>query len=119
MTAGRQLSLPFTATFPLHDVDLASSGALAPHRCKLCLSGWCSPRAWVSVAPQGAPSSQTRGGDRRDRTDDLMLAKHALSQLSYVPENQRTPEPSGSQGRRAAAPRGADKPEGTDVPAGA
>jgi hypothetical protein len=25
------------------------------------------------------------GGDRRDRTDDLMLAKHALSQLSYVP----------------------------------
>ena len=28
------------------------------------------------------PSS---GGARRDRTDDLMLAKHALSQLSYGP----------------------------------
>src|SRR5438445_11145198 len=27
-----------------------------------------------------------RGGARRDRTDDLMLAKHALSQLSYGPE---------------------------------
>jgi hypothetical protein len=26
-----------------------------------------------------------RGGARRDRTDDLMLAKHALSQLSYGP----------------------------------
>jgi hypothetical protein len=26
------------------------------------------------------------GGARRDRTDDLMLAKHALSQLSYGPE---------------------------------
>ena len=26
------------------------------------------------------------GGARRDRTDDLMLAKHALSQLSYVPK---------------------------------
>ena len=25
------------------------------------------------------------GGARRDRTDDLMLAKHALSQLSYGP----------------------------------
>ena len=29
------------------------------------------------------------GGARRDRTDDLMLAKHALSQLSYGP--LRTP----------------------------
>jgi hypothetical protein len=28
------------------------------------------------------------GGARRDRTDDLMLAKHALSQLSDGP-NQR------------------------------
>ena len=25
------------------------------------------------------------GGGERDRTDDLMLAKHALSQLSYTP----------------------------------
>ena len=25
------------------------------------------------------------GGGKRDRTDDLMLAKHALSQLSYAP----------------------------------
>ena len=28
------------------------------------------------------------GGARRDRTDDLMLAKHALSQLSYGPFNK-------------------------------
>ena len=26
------------------------------------------------------------GGAERDRTDDLMLAKHALSQLSYSPD---------------------------------
>ena len=26
------------------------------------------------------------GGGRRDRTDDLLLAKQALSQLSYAPE---------------------------------
>ena len=25
------------------------------------------------------------GGGERDRTDDLVLAKHALSQLSYTP----------------------------------
>ena len=30
-----------------------------------------------------------RGGARRDRTDDLMLAKHALSQLSYGPVTRR------------------------------
>ena len=38
--------------------------------------------------PLPAPTRQRveDGGDRRDRTDDLMLAKHALSQLSYVPD---------------------------------
>ena len=33
------------------------------------------------------------GGARRDRTDDLLLAKQALSQLSYGPVRERdTPE---------------------------
>ena len=34
-----------------------------------------------------APEANRRedGGGRRDRTDDLMLAKHALFQLSYAP----------------------------------
>ena len=31
------------------------------------------------------PGGPDFGGARRDRTDDLMLAKHALSQLSYGP----------------------------------
>ena len=31
------------------------------------------------------PARRALGGARRDRTDDLMLAKHALSQLSYGP----------------------------------
>ncbi len=35
------------------------------------------PRAWI---PTGL------GGGERDRTDDLLLAKQALSQLSYTPE---------------------------------
>jgi hypothetical protein len=39
---------------------------------------------------QPCRSSIPSGGARRDRTDDLMLAKHALSQLSYgpVPEDE-------------------------------
>ena len=28
------------------------------------------------------------GGGERDRTDDLLLAKQALSQLSYTPDKQ-------------------------------
>ena|GEM_PF-3583261 len=36
--------------------------------------------------------NQTKsGGARRDRTDDLMLAKHALSQLSYGPDRKQRP----------------------------
>ena len=34
---------------------------------------------------QPRPTFTRNGGARRDRTDDLMLAKHALSQLSYGP----------------------------------
>ena len=37
-----------------------------------------------------SPAPNKNGGARRDRTDDLMLAKHALSQLSYGP-NPATP----------------------------
>ncbi len=32
-------------------------------------------------------SSHKTGGGERDRTDDLLLAKQALSQLSYTPDN--------------------------------
>src|SRR6202045_4173739 len=45
-------------------------------------------RSPCPAAPRIAEAK--RGGARRDRTDDLMLAKHALSQLSYgpVPEDE-------------------------------
>ena len=39
-----------------------------------------------SVQPDKKPYSYVGGGER-DRTDDLRLAKPALSQLSYTPEN--------------------------------
>ena len=34
------------------------------------------------------PDETHAGGDNRVRTDDLRLAKPALSQLSYIPGNQ-------------------------------
>ena len=38
------------------------------------------------AAPRiGAAFRACDGGGRRDRTDDLLLAKQALSQLSYTP----------------------------------
>ena len=30
------------------------------------------------------------GGDSRDRTGDLLLARQALSQLSYIPDSRRS-----------------------------
>ena len=47
-------------------------------------------------------SRDPAGGARRDRTDDLLLAKQALSQLSYGPSKYRKPEV-GNQEDRAAA----------------
>ena len=41
------------------------------------------PRPHCQMAGEG-------GGAGRDRTDDLMLAKHALSQLSYSPVGRRS-----------------------------
>ena len=52
--------------------------------------GLCSsPFGSCMAVPREARRAK-RGGARRDRTDDLMLAKHALSQLSYgpVPEDE-------------------------------
>ena len=46
--------------------------------------------AFSPASPTGAgladPNSAPIGGGERDRTDDLLLAKQALSQLSYTPD---------------------------------
>src|SRR5271163_4176779 len=53
------------------------------------LSDLTPGRLWVSNMTRSHRSDRRlpipAGGARRDRTDDLMLAKHALSQLSYGP----------------------------------
>jgi hypothetical protein len=39
-----------------------------------------------AIRRNGEIRSRASGGARRDRTDDLLLAKQALSQLSYGPD---------------------------------
>src|SRR3954463_6321493 len=85
--------------------------------------------------PPGEPG-WAPGGARRDRTDDLMLAKHALSQLSYGPILGSPQAPAQASACLADAPWGAaavrpclgpggprfgcaGKPKATDVAAGA
>jgi hypothetical protein len=82
--------------------EASGDGLTLPSRCETHLAGSsvertggkrvvplvAIDRAVVGFAP--GPSFEARGqtkngGARRDRTDDLMLAKHALYQLSYGP----------------------------------
>ena len=63
-----------------------------PHAYQACaLTGWAiSPyfrlRGYpVFLATVAVPDLSACGGDKRDRTVDLLLAKQALSQLSYTP----------------------------------
>ena len=79
--------------FSLHNVDyraattatdLFRSKPLNPQiraRSETCFLRTTARKSSADVRPH-----TNHGGARRDRTDDLMLAKHALSQLSYGPE---------------------------------
>ena len=50
-----------------------------------CLQSTRSPTRGRTSEVRRRTTPAAHGGARRDRTDDLMLAKHALSQLSYSP----------------------------------
>jgi hypothetical protein len=48
-----------------------------------------SRKAPIGACASGTGATPARGGGgERDRTDDLLLAKQALSQLSYTPDKQ-------------------------------
>ena len=78
--------------FPLHDVrQHASIGANARWMRNLFLCGRNGLHARSSEtlgSPRLFGLPNPAGGARRDRTDDLLLAKQALSQLSYGPAVQ-------------------------------
>ena len=75
-----------TATFPLNDVDLRrpARSQSDPRRWQTRVFSGCleGPPRHAALDPTGEDKN---GGAGRDRTDDLMLAKQLLSQLSYSP----------------------------------
>jgi hypothetical protein len=77
------------AVLPLHDVrylpDIGQALAcLDRHRASS--SGLAAERrSAIVISRTSKKLDQPAGGARRDRTDDLLLAKQALSQLSYGP----------------------------------
>jgi hypothetical protein len=70
----------------------AEPGPTLHSRCQTHRRGRSAlPGEWCSF-PDRDPR-RAHGGARRDRTDDLMLAKHALYQLSYGPLGAARGEP--------------------------
>ena len=71
--------LLFTMSDNTHTERAPMEGAASQMRISLRMSRQAHSR--TSLLLSGSPT----GGARRDRTDDLLLAKQALSQLSYGP----------------------------------
>ena len=67
---------PCPNVFPLYNVK---------HLAHPAISRSSNRKPFMDEPAGPAPGVPASGGARRDRTDDLMLAKHALSQLSYGP----------------------------------
>ena len=104
---------------PLHDVKdgkleyrarkLGSFGK----RAHIARSAMAHRSAGRGTAPKGARARIQQmgsgvGGARRDRTDDLLLAKQALSQLSYGPFGSKAERSQRSEARRRSALLGSD-----------
>jgi hypothetical protein len=68
---------------PLHDVRQHAHAP--PYRRNNAKFLFASFEAYFRTSRSHTQHTHRLGGARRDRTDDLMLAKHALSQLSYGP----------------------------------
>ena len=81
------LQTPNSGRSPLYDVRNHARKVCEDNTCEVMFRGRFERRL---VSRALCRSSIPSGGARRDRTDDLMLAKHALSQLSYgpVPEDE-------------------------------
>ena len=75
-------------------------GAISSSRCQTARArpGRTGSRA---KKPGSWTREQPPGGARRDRTDDLLLAKQALSQLSYGPDRNRSGAGSQTSAARA------------------
>ena len=67
---------------PIHDVQQRNHTTGIRRRCETLIS---FVRYFQKAYAVGWTSKPAIGGAGRDRTDDLLLAKQALSQLSYSP----------------------------------
>ena len=82
---------PYSDQSPLYDVRNPARPSITNETCEALFSRTISIKQCRSIKPSG--------GARRDRTDDLMLAKHALSQLSYGPDWIAVTSTEGESGR--------------------
>ncbi len=85
-----------SVTNRFHDVlDPAapSDAAIPPGRCRVETCSLPADTCCVSASRDPRARLAPGGGGGRDRTDDLMLAKHALSQLSYAPFRRKAGGP--------------------------
>ena len=78
VTRGARIDLLFTMSDNLRAIGVH----LSTHRESARIEFLTNELFELAAAGQSATTS---GGARRDRTDDLLLAKQALSQLSYGP----------------------------------
>jgi hypothetical protein len=82
---GRSSDRPRSRTlFTMSQDPVASCGRDIPARPEAWAGNPFSSAGYRRSRPR-VPRPPGPGGGDRDRTDDLMLAKHALSQLSYAP----------------------------------
>jgi hypothetical protein len=77
------------AVLPLHDVrylsDVGRHVSVTGPRSRISPRPFGLTASAIVISRTSKSSINPAGGARRDRTDDLLLAKQALSQLSYGP----------------------------------
>src|SRR5215510_11607311 len=83
---GARIDLLFTMSDNTHLTEHEPEGARRTDANSFAAFAWRTHARTSTAGPQGRHSEDPTGGARRDRTDDLLLAKQALSQLSYGPK---------------------------------
>jgi hypothetical protein len=110
------LSSPCQRTLPMAEADgKLDTSTIVKKPSRLRIPSWSAAFGAGCARPCRATPSHheplARGGGERDRTDDLLLAKQALSQLSYTPSLRAVHRPRTGGGRRQENPK--DSPMAT------
>jgi hypothetical protein len=85
-----RLSLPRHPPYALSSLTIKNCKSINSTLCALYLSISCLLQISMQLSKNSVRTHQVRsyksGGGERDRTDDLLRARQALSQLSYTPD---------------------------------